>query len=266
VTSTDLVAQDEIEVVAPAPANLFRTDQPTEIIARATDTANALMQAVRKQKLTANIQGKEYPLVEAWTLCGTMLGVFPVCVWTRKLEDGFEARVEARTLAGQVVGAAEAQCTRTERTWKSRDDYALRSMAQTRATSKALRQPLGFVMTLAGLQATPAEEMPRDGIEPAEIVDPDGQVFPDQRPVDEPSPFTPPAGAIEERPKGTVSEAQRKNIYRLLKKLVETGEWSEETLKGELYLAYGVKSTTELTKAEASSVIDGWKKRAGEDA
>ena len=44
---------------------------------------------------------------------------------------------------------------------KPRDDYALRSMAQTRATSKALRQPLGFVMSLAGFDPTPAEEMPR---------------------------------------------------------------------------------------------------------
>jgi hypothetical protein len=42
-------------------------------------------------------------------------------------------------------------------------------MAQTRATSKALRQPLGFVVTLAGFNATPAEEMPREPVrkEPA---------------------------------------------------------------------------------------------------
>jgi hypothetical protein len=101
--------------------------------------------------------------VEGWTLLGTMLGVFPVCEWTRKLDDGWEARVVAKTLAGQTVGAAEAECLRSERSWSSRDDYALRSMAQTRATSKALRQPLGFVVTLAGFEATPAEEMPRDG-------------------------------------------------------------------------------------------------------
>jgi hypothetical protein len=66
-------------------------------------------------------------------------------------------------LAGQVVGAAEAECLRSERTWKGRDDYALRSMAQTRAVSKALRGPLGFVVTLAGYEATPAEEMPAEG-------------------------------------------------------------------------------------------------------
>jgi hypothetical protein len=33
-------------------------------------------------------------------------------------------------------------------------------MAQTRAVSKALRAPLGFVMTIAGFEATPQEEMP----------------------------------------------------------------------------------------------------------
>jgi methylglyoxal synthase len=48
---------------------------------------------------------------------------------------------------------------RSEKTWARRDDYALQSMAQTRATSKALRLPLGFVMQIAGYDATPAEEI-----------------------------------------------------------------------------------------------------------
>ena len=143
--------------------NVFHTDDPLEVIARATRIAAPLADLVRKQKLTSNISGKEHVRVEGWTLLGSMLGVYPVCEWTRKLDDGWEARVEARTLGGQVVGAAEAQCTRSENMWKSRDEYALRSMAQTRATSKALRQPLGFVMQLAGFDPTPAEEMPRDG-------------------------------------------------------------------------------------------------------
>jgi hypothetical protein len=103
-----------------------------------------------------------------------MVGVTAVPVWTKPLDGeapagrsfGFEARVEARTLDGRVIGAAEAMCTRNERRWKSADDYAIRSMAQTRATSKALRGPLGFVVTLAGYQATPAEEMPADAVQP----------------------------------------------------------------------------------------------------
>jgi hypothetical protein len=76
------------------------------------------------------------------------------------VQVGWEARVEARTRGGEVVGAAEAECLTDERTWKGRDDYARRSMAQTRAVSKALRLPLGFVMQLAGFNPTPADEMP----------------------------------------------------------------------------------------------------------
>src|SRR3990167_4142653 len=63
---------------------------------------------------------------------------------------------------GRIVGAAEAQCCRDETTWAKRADYALRSMAQTRATSKALRLPLGFVMAMAGFEATPEEEIPEE--------------------------------------------------------------------------------------------------------
>lgn len=146
----------------PAPINLFGTEDPREVVTRASAHAAALADVIRQKKLSASIQGREHVLVEGWTLLGSMLGVFPVCVWTHKLEnpEGWEARVEARTLGGQVVGAAEAECLRAERTWKDRDDYALRSMAQTRATSKALRAPLGFIVQLAGFNATPAEEMP----------------------------------------------------------------------------------------------------------
>lgn len=150
---------DIIDAEPALPARLFH-GEPKDVIRQASDTARALAAVVKKQKLTTNIQGRDHVRVEGWTLLGSMLGVFPVCEWTRRTEDGWEARVVARTMNGQTIGAAEAMCSRSERTWANRDDYALRSMAQTRATSKALRQPLGFVMTLAGFEATPAEEMP----------------------------------------------------------------------------------------------------------
>lgn len=158
----ELVEEAGAELVpaVPAPTTLFRTDEPDLIIARATGVADALKRVLVERELVSNISGKEYVRVEGWTLCGTMLGVFPVLVWTRKLEDGWEARVEARTLTGAVVGAAEAMCVRSESKWSKRDEYAIRSMAQTRATSKALRQPLDFVVRLAGFEATPAEEIP----------------------------------------------------------------------------------------------------------
>lgn len=143
---------------------LFGTTDPEAVVEAATRAARPLAQVIRDQKLSVKIGPSEHVRVEGWTLLGSMLGVFPICVWTRKIEGddgGWEARVEARTRDGALVGAAEAECLYAEKTWANRDDYALRSMAQTRATSKALRQPLGFIVSLAGFSATPAEEMPR---------------------------------------------------------------------------------------------------------
>jgi hypothetical protein len=154
----EVVGREVATVDAPPPA-LFGTTDPDEVVAKATRTATALAGVVRQRQLYSDIGGKEYVRCEGWTLLGSMLGVFPVEDWTRPLENGWEARVEARTMNGQVIGAAEAMCTRDEKRWKTADEYAIRSMAQTRATAKALRMPLGFVMHLAGYQVTPAEEM-----------------------------------------------------------------------------------------------------------
>ncbi len=159
--STDLVPIEVMAQIAPL-------GNPEEFVAGYVRISDTLSRVVREKRLFHNISGKDHVLVEGWTLLGSMLGVFPVTVWTTPIMDadgaqqGWEARVEARTRDGAIVGAAEAECLRAERNWKGRDDYALRSMAQTRATSKALRQPLGFVMTLAGFNATPAEEIPND--------------------------------------------------------------------------------------------------------
>jgi hypothetical protein len=150
------------EVPSNLPANLFDAPNPMVVIERATQVAKALADVLETQKLYTTISGRNHVRVEGWTLCGSMLGVFPVCMWTRPVEQGWEARVEARTMNGNIVGAAEAQCTAKESKWKGRDDFAIRSMAQTRATSKAMRLPLGFIIQLAGYEATPAEEM--DGV------------------------------------------------------------------------------------------------------
>jgi hypothetical protein len=163
--------------------NLFGSDDPDVVVAQAAKVARALEQVIRSQKLYVTIRGKDHVRVEDWTLLGTMLGVFPITVWTRRLEDGWEARVEARTLDGRLVGAAESMCSRSESRWRDAADYAVRSMAATRATSKALRQPLGFVMPLAGFDATPLEELPPEtpAAEPAR--EPDrGKIPPEHRP------------------------------------------------------------------------------------
>lgn len=144
------------------PVTLFHTNDPVEVVNKASEAASALKNVLDKQGLTTQIRGREHVNVEGWQTLGSMLGVFPILQWTKRVEHGWEARVEARTLTGATVGAGESQCLRTEQRgpWKDAEDYALRSMAQTRATSKALASALRFVMTLAGYESTPAEEMP----------------------------------------------------------------------------------------------------------
>jgi hypothetical protein len=62
---------------------------------------------------------------------------------------------------GEVVASAEGYIGTDEPTWKSRLRYAKRAMAQTRATSRACRSALAWIIPLldAGLETTPAEEV-----------------------------------------------------------------------------------------------------------
>jgi hypothetical protein len=164
--TTELATIDGEVIEQRAPMTLFGTDDPSAVVERASTVASALAEVIGERNLTTRIGNKDHVQVEGWTLLGSMLGVFAEVEWTHPIENGWEARAVARTLNGNVVGAAEAMCTRKERTWGNRDDYALRSMAQTRAVSKALRMPLGFIMHLAGYSATPAEELVEDAPAP----------------------------------------------------------------------------------------------------
>jgi len=166
----------------PAPITLFGTADPRIALERMADVATALVDVIENKHLYADINGRRHITCEGWTTLGGMLGVVPVVTETRPNDsgDGIVARVEARTLDGRIVGAAEAECSRAERTWKSRDPFALRSMAQTRAISRALRAPLGQIVVLAGYEPASAEEMPTDP-EPAPQAK--GKIPPELRPT-----------------------------------------------------------------------------------
>jgi hypothetical protein len=150
---------------APAPLSLFSGD-PEQRLEAARRIANALAPIIERQGLYVTISGKRYVLHEGWTTLGAMVGLFAYVTETRPTpeRDGWEARVEIRRLDGTVLSAAEAECRRDEPHWQDRPSYALRSMAQTRASAKAHRLLLGWVMTLAGYEPTPAEEMTAEAI------------------------------------------------------------------------------------------------------
>lgn len=153
ITSAPLAVQHS------APA-LIQEDDPEKVLEVAAKRAKALMNVVNQQHLFAMIKGKKHLTVEAWQTLAVLSGVTPFTEWCRETANGWEARVTIRNSSGMDIGAAEAQCTRDEGTWRNRDSYALRSMAQTRATSKAIRSVLAFIAVLAGFEATPSDEMP----------------------------------------------------------------------------------------------------------
>lgn len=231
------MSEDLVPYESTPPANLFGVSDPAEVVRRASKTATALASVIKAKGLWVKIGDKAHVQVEAWTMLGSMLGVFPVVVWTRRLEEpqGWEARVEARTLSGDVVGAAEAQCDRSEARWKGRDDYAIRAMAQTRAVSRAMRAPLGFIVQLAGYEATAAEEMPSGGSESA------------------------PKPSKSEK----ASEAQHKKLHAMLRDYEErglvapdgAGDW-EQYSKAVAFAMFGVESRSDLTKAQMSQLFD----------
>jgi hypothetical protein len=144
---------------APQYLGLFGTDDPDAILEKASRVAATLVKLVDKQGLVVDIKGKKFPKVEAWQTLAAMLSVNAVCEWTRPVEGGWEARVVVYNRSGQMIAAAEAQCTTKEFGKQKWEDYAIRSMSATRAASKAYRSNLGYIMVLAGYQATPAEEI-----------------------------------------------------------------------------------------------------------
>ena len=159
------MTEQETDLVPHEPALLLAARTPEELVKKATAMANVLQKVIADGNLFTMIGSKKHVQVEGWTTLGAMVGVFPIIEWTREIVGsdgdylGWEARCTAQRPDGAIIGAAEAECRTAEKRWGSAESYAVRSMAQTRATSKAMRLPLAWVMTLAGFDATPAEEM-----------------------------------------------------------------------------------------------------------
>jgi hypothetical protein len=137
---------------------------PQTLVAGASIMASALADVISKQHLYVTIQGRDHVRVEGWTTLAVMLGCTAREVKNEEQGDGsFVAVVElVRMSDGVVLSRASSECGMDEPTWAARPRYARRSMAATRATGKACRLAFSWIMTLAGYDATPAEEMPVD--------------------------------------------------------------------------------------------------------
>ncbi len=189
----------EVIEEAPRPTDALVEFGRDEIgLDRARAIANRLDDIIRKKQLAVRIGKNDHIRVEAWCALASMTGLTPRTVWTKDVRgpngefEGAKARVEVIRLAtDQIIGAAEASCFADEVQRKREGTYvhrwvdacpchprpptgpcdfpptrhAVESMAQTRATSKAIGQDLRWIPVLAGYSGTPAEEMPRDEYE-----------------------------------------------------------------------------------------------------
>jgi hypothetical protein len=136
-----------------------------QLMRRATDVAGVCKQIVLKTVL--EIQGRKYVRVEGWQAIATAHGCIASSRGVEKVEGGWKAIGEIRRITdGVVLSTAEGFVGVDEtKTWATRPEYACRAMAQTRAISRACRSAFAHVVVLmdAGLQTTPAEEVPDGG-------------------------------------------------------------------------------------------------------
>lgn len=150
----------EVKSVSIVQLGTIEAEGPADVVTRAAEMAGILASIIDSRKLYTMIQGRKYVTAEGWGLLGGMLGIIPREVNCVDLEGDYLATVELiRASDGAIVGRASALVSSDEHTWASRPRYARRSMAITRATSKAYRMGWSWVINLAGYEATPAEEM-----------------------------------------------------------------------------------------------------------
>lgn len=173
VIDAEVVGESKAVAVREEPASTALTQigvgaltsqNPDLFVAKASAIAKALAGVINQQKLFVTIRDRKYVRVEGWTTLTGMLGVVPYEEDVQQQPDGsYIAIVSLRRHDGSVVTQASAECgSAGDEPWPERADYAKRSMAVTRATSKVCRIAYSWIITLAGYEATPAEEMPRD--------------------------------------------------------------------------------------------------------
>jgi hypothetical protein len=137
------------------------SDEATEALAK------QLGKFIRDNKLSMQLQGRadrEYVNVEGWQYAGKLLGIVPIVEQLQAHSSELECKYQAKvtlldTRNGMTVGAGFAICTNLEPGKKWYQEFAIASMAQTRAIGKAFRNVLAWIMKAAGFEATPAEEM-----------------------------------------------------------------------------------------------------------
>ena len=146
------------EIVAVGSQSVKLVGNPQDRLKQGKEAAEALMSVAKP----IDIQGKPYLTIKDWQTIGSFYGLFSGAEDSDPVNidgvAGFKAKAVVRTADGTIISAAVGYCM-DEGLWKGREKFAQASMAQTRASAKALRMVVGWVAHLAGYEDTPAEEM-----------------------------------------------------------------------------------------------------------
>jgi hypothetical protein len=137
---------------------------PKAVVSKAKDMAKFLQEIIANKKKPVIIGGEQYLEFEDWQLLGRFNGLTAGVVSTKEIRQGdmiigYEAVANVVTKEGREITRAESMCLSNEKNWVGRDLFAIRSMAQTRACAKALRNVLSYIPVMAGYKSSVAEEM-----------------------------------------------------------------------------------------------------------
>jgi hypothetical protein len=249
--------------VLSASNDLILARDPEQVLEEAMRAAKALKRVIDGKEKPVKFNGETYLEFEDWQTCARFFGITAKVVSTTLIEmpdgtRGYEAHAVAIYVpTGQEVSAADAMCLNDEDKWRSRAKYEwrngpegrervkvgdepvplfqLRSMAQTRACAKALRNVVSWVVVLAGYRPTPAEEMP-DEARDRETKPTNGHTSAPQRKE----------GAAPR----VISEAQDKRLWAIAK----NAGWQDDELKKFLKEQYGFEHSADITRDKYDAV------------
>ncbi len=155
-----IVVKNKEEIVSVDSKEIMTVDPRAEIMF-ASLCASSLKDIIDKKSKKIMINGEQYIEFEDWQTLARFFKYTPKVIATSYLPDlkGWEAKAVVIDKDGKEISGADAMCLRAEPNWKDKAEFQVRSMAQTRACAKVLRNVLGWVVVLAGYKPTPAEEM-----------------------------------------------------------------------------------------------------------
>jgi hypothetical protein len=156
--------KEKLEVIKREPEMSLQLIDPEEQVKFGQRAAKALVRIVESKKQKLVLNGKTYLNFEDWQTIGRFYNLTVGIDWTKEINRegrllGFEAKANVYNASGTIISSAEASCLRDEPNWCLKPEFQLKSMSQTRASAKALRNVLAWVVVLAGYEPTPSEEM-----------------------------------------------------------------------------------------------------------